>query len=152
MLKKETKEIKKEKDINKEQKESKPNDASKKKLVTKKNKSKDGKLLKVEKKKNDSSQKKKVKEKDSNEKPSGHQIPKKLLEPLSTICKAKKLTRREAIRKMWVYIKLKKLQDPSDKTVIICDENMKKLTKCKKINQNDLMKHLKSFMIPLKTK
>ena len=43
--------------------------------------------MKVEKKKNDSSQKKKVKEKDSNEKPSGHQIPKKLLEPLSTICK-----------------------------------------------------------------
>ena len=156
VLKKDTKEIKNEKDIKREPKDenkSKSNDASKsKKSVVKKINSKGGKLLKVEKKKSEMSQKKKTKEKETNDKPNGHQIPKKLLEPLSTICKAKKLTRREAVRKMWVYIKLKKLQDPSDKSVIICDDNMKKLTKCKKINQNDLMKHLKSFMIPLKTK
>ena len=78
-------------------------------------------------------------------------LPKKLLEPLSTICKAKKLTRQETIRKIWVYIKLKKLQDPSDKNIIICDDNMKKITKCKKIQQSKLMAYVKPFMVPLKS-
>ena len=74
---------------------------------------------------------------------------KKLLEPLSTICKVKKGTRYEVLRKVWAYIRLKKLQDPSDKTVILCDENLKKLTKCKKFNQVSLMGFLKPFMKPL---
>merc|ERR1719410_3079183 len=65
----------------------------------------------------------------------------KLLEPLSTICKAKKLTRQEALRKIKAYIKLKKLQDTKDKNVIICDEQLKKMTKCKKIQQSALMSH-----------
>ena len=75
--------------------------------------------------------------------------PKKLLEPLSTICKVKKGTRYEVLRKVWTYIRLKKLQDPSDRTTIICDENLKKLTKCKKFNQNALMGYLKPFMKPV---
>merc|ERR1712113_1019732 len=45
----------------------------------------------------------------------------KLKEPLSTICKAKKMTRYEVLRKIWTYIRLKKLQDPKDKRMIICD-------------------------------
>ena len=76
-------------------------------------------------------------------------VVKKLLEPLSTICKAKKLTRQETLRKVKVYIKLKKLQDTKDKNVIICDDQIKKMTKCKKIPQSALMAHIKPFMIPI---
>ena len=76
-------------------------------------------------------------------------VVKKLLEPLSTICKAKKLTRQETLRKVKVYIKLKKLQDTKDKNVIICDDLIKKMTKCKKISQSALMAHIKPFMIPI---
>ena len=76
-------------------------------------------------------------------------VVKKLLEPLSTICKAKKLTRQEALRKIKAYIKLKKLQDTKDKNVIICDEQLKKMTKCKKIQQSALMSHIKPYMIPI---
>ena len=92
----------------------------------------------------------KIKDKTETKKNSNNQpVVKKLLEPLSTICKAKKLTRQEALRKIKAYIKLKKLQDTKDKNVIICDEQLKKITKCKKIQQSALMAHIKPFMIPI---
>ncbi|MCL7041474.1 hypothetical protein MKW94_012548 [Papaver nudicaule] len=37
------------------------------------------------------------------------------------------LTRAEVIKKMWEYIKLNNLQDPSDKRQIICDDKLKEL-------------------------
>merc|ERR1712130_302235 len=75
------------------------------------------------------------------------QSPRKLKEPLSTICKAKKLTRHEVVKKIWAYIHTKKLQDPKDKTLIICDEN---LTKAKQVSQKSLMGYIKPFMEPIK--
>merc|ERR1711864_49778 len=67
------------------------------------------------------------------------QSPRKLLEPLSTICKAKKLTRYEVLNRMWTYIRVKKLQDPKDKKVIMCDDNFRKLTKLKQISTKSVM-------------
>merc|ERR1719219_1703673 len=58
----------------------------------------------------------------------------KLKEPLSIICKAKKMTRYEVLRKIWTYIRVKKLQDPKDKRSIICDDNLRKMTKMKEID------------------
>ena len=104
--------------------------------------------------KKESSKKSKAKVKDlgkgkTKEKKVINYTPKKLVEPLSTICKVKKGTRYEVLRKVWAYIRLKKLQSADDKKIIICDENLKKLTKCKKFNQNALMGYLKPFMKPL---
>ena len=156
-LKKEVKEIKKEKDIKKEpieiKKGGKAEEAKKKldKKVKSNEKLKDKKLKKAVKDDKKDKSKKLASKQDSKTTPK-LALPKKLLEPLSTICKAKKLTRQETIRKIWVYIKLKKLQDPSDKNIIICDDNMKKITKCKKIQQSKLMAYVKPFMVPLKSK
>merc|ERR1712106_1007289 len=96
--------------------------------------------------------KEKVKDKvkDKKEKRVVVQSPRKLKEPLSIICKAKKLTRHEVIRKIWAYIHAKKLQDPADKAIINCDENLKKLTKLKQISQKNLMSYIKPFMEPIK--
>ena len=74
------------------------------------------------------------------------QSPHKLREPLSTICKAKKLTRYEVLKKIWIYIRVKKLQDPKDKSLIICDDNFRKLTKLKQISSNSVVGYLKPFM------
>jgi len=133
----------------------------KKKIVVTKVKSKAGKVVEVKRgrpasvnsnKDKKEKKKEKTKVKDlgkTKEKRVINYTPKKLLEPLSTICKVKKGTRYDVLRKVWTYIRLKKLQDPSDRTTIICDENLKKLTKCKKFNQNALMGYLKPFMKPL---
>ena len=77
------------------------------------------------------------------------QSPKKLKEPLATICKARKLTRYEVLKKIWTYIRVKKLQDPKDKTVIICDDNFRKLTKLKQISTKSVVSFLKPHMDPL---
>merc|ERR1712224_630759 len=77
------------------------------------------------------------------------QSPKKLKEPLATICKSKKLTRYQTLRKVWNYIRVKKLQDPKNKKIIHCDENMRKLTKSKTIESHTVMVYLKPFMEPL---
>ena len=136
----------------------------KKKIVATKLKSKESKAVEVKrgrptlvsssKDKKESSKKIKTKVKDlgkgkTKEKKVINYTPKKLVEPLSTICKVKKGTRFEVLRKVWAYIRLKKLQSADDKKIIICDENFKKLTKCKKFNQNALMGYLKPFMKPL---
>ena len=136
----------------------------KKKIVSTKLKSKESKAGEVKrgrpalvssgKDKKDVGKKSKAKVKDlgkgkTKEKKVINYTPKKLVEPLSTICKVKKGTRYEVLRKVWAYIRLKKLQSADDKKIIICDENLKKLTKCKKFSQNALMGYLKPFMKPL---
>jgi len=78
------------------------------------------------------------------------QSPWMLKDPLTKICKAKKLTRHEVQRRIWAYIRIKKLQDPSKKTTIICDINLQKLTRSKIICQDALMRYLKPFMEPIK--
>merc|ERR1712051_8734 len=70
----------------------------------------------------------------------------KLKEPLSTICKAKKMTRYEVLRKIWTYIRVKKLQNPKDKRSIICDDNLRKMTKMKVIDTKAVTGFLKPFM------
>merc|ERR1712203_877832 len=70
----------------------------------------------------------------------------KLKEPLSIICKAKKMTRYEVLRKIWTYIRVKKLQDPKDKRSIICDDNLRKMTKMKVIDTKAVTGFLKPFM------
>jgi len=134
-------------------KEIKPKEKEKMKKI----KTKDGKIIKVKvsklkKKEKVGKDKEKVKDKvkDKKEKRVVVQSPRKLKEPLSIICKAKKLTRHEVIRKIWAYIHAKKLQDPADKTIINCDENLKKLTKLKQISQKNLMSYIKPFMEPIK--
>ena len=148
VLKKENKEVKKESDIKTEPKEN----------GIKKEKGKPG--PKPKKKEDQKSLKKGIAGKkpadkvkgntESKKNPVNNQpVVKKLLEPLSTICKAKKLTRQETLRKVKAYIKLRKLQDTKDKNVIICDDQIKKMTKCKKIPQSALMAHIKPFMVPI---
>ncbi|XP_023341007.1 nascent polypeptide-associated complex subunit alpha, muscle-specific form-like isoform X2 [Eurytemora carolleeae] len=75
--------------------------------------------------------------------------PKRLLEPLATICKAKKMSRNDALKKTWLYIHEKKLHDPSDKTRIICDAKLRQMTKCKAITSKALLGFIKFFMEPL---
>merc|ERR1711902_57126 len=114
-----------------EKKDTKDEDKKKEKEKKQKIKEKEGK----------DKEKTKDKTKDKKEKKEKRvviQSPRKLKEPLSTICKAKKLTRHEVVKKIWAYIHAKKLQDPTDKTVINCDENLKKLTKVKQIQQKSL--------------
>jgi len=159
VLKKAVEEKKYSKDEDKKkEKEKKQKVKEKEKL--KKIKTKDGKIIKIKasklkKKEKEGKDKEKTKDKTKDKKEKKEkrvviQSPRKLKEPLSTICKAKKLTRHEVVKKIWAYIHAKKLQDPTDKTVINCDENLKKLTKVKQIQQKSLMGYIKPFMEPIK--
>jgi DNA topoisomerase I len=50
-----------------------------------------------------------------------------LSKELSDVVKEKELTRGEVIKKLWVYIKEKNLQDPSNKRLIVPDEKLAKV-------------------------
>ena len=50
-----------------------------------------------------------------------------LSKELSAVVKEKELTRGEVIKKLWVYIKEKNLQDPSNKRLIVPDEKLAKV-------------------------
>merc|ERR1711913_23560 len=81
------------------------------------------------------------KENSSNNKVSKVKVPfdfkaqkqKRLSPALAVICGKKQMGNNEALKTLWVYIKKHKLQDPTQKTVIICDEKLKAVTKKKKL-------------------
>ncbi|XP_026398148.1 upstream activation factor subunit spp27-like isoform X2 [Papaver somniferum] len=52
------------------------------------------------------------------------------------------LSRAEVIKKMWEYIKLNNLQDPSDKRQIICDDKLKELFNLETFTGFTVAKHL----------
>ncbi|KIP02283.1 hypothetical protein PHLGIDRAFT_96142 [Phlebiopsis gigantea 11061_1 CR5-6] len=56
-----------------------------------------------------------------------------LSEPLSALLGVTQLSRPQAVKHIWVYIKEKDLQNPSDKREIICDEKMKNIFRVDKI-------------------
>ena len=72
--------------------------------------------------------------------------PKKLSPELAAICGRKKLSRQETLKRIWRYVKLRKLQDPAIKTKINCDEKLKAVTKKKKIDQTEMLALLKLHM------
>jgi upstream activation factor subunit UAF30 len=54
------------------------------------------------------------------------------------------LSRGEAVKKLWEYIKEKELQNPADKRVILCDSKLEQLFKRKKINMFKMSAELAS--------
>ena len=72
--------------------------------------------------------------------------PKRLSPVLAAICGKKFLTRQDAVKRFWRYIKLRKLQDPVLKTKINCDDKMKAVTKRKRFDQREMFALLKPHM------
>lgn len=75
---------------------------------------------------------------------------KRLSPALAVICGKKQMGNNEALKTLWVYIKKHKLQDPNQKTVIICDEKLKAVTKKKKVMCKEIMTYLQKHMIAIK--
>lgn len=53
--------------------------------------------------------------------------PKNLSAELEAVVGKGPMPRSEVVKKLWVYIKEKGLQDPNDKRTILADENLKKV-------------------------
>ena len=64
---------------------------------------------------------------------------KRLSPELAAICGKKKLSRHDVVSRMWRYIKKKQLQDPNQRTTILCDEKLKALTQKPSIGQSDML-------------
>jgi chromatin remodeling complex protein RSC6 len=64
---------------------------------------------------------------------------KKLSPEWAAICGKKKLSRHDVVSRMWRYIKKKKLQDPDQRTTILCDDKLKALTQKPRIGQTDML-------------
>merc|ERR1719479_25365 len=75
---------------------------------------------------------------------------KRLSPALAVICGKKQMGNNEALKTLWVYIKKHKLQDPTQKTVIICDEKLKAVTKKKKVMCKEIMTYLQKHMTAIK--
>ena len=125
----------------------KTKDGSKKSLsnsaATKENqKSKLNKIKKVKKKveSTEPSKQKSPGDKNSKGPPAVRQYQLKRLSPeLAAICGKKKLSRHDVVSRMWRYIKKKKLQDPDQRTTILCDDKLKALTQKPRIGQTDML-------------
>lgn len=72
-----------------------------------------------------------------------------LSDELAALLGAKELPRTEVVKSMWNYIREKNLQDPSNKRLIICNEDLKKLLKTDSTDMFQLNKlltvHIKSI-------
>ena len=64
---------------------------------------------------------------------------KRLSPELAAICGKKKLSRQDVVSRMWRYIKKKQLQDPNQRTTILCDEKLRALTQKPSIGQSDML-------------
>ena len=64
---------------------------------------------------------------------------KRLSPELAAICGKKKLSRHDVVSRMWRYIKKKRLQDPNQRTTILCDEKLRALTQKPSIGQTDML-------------
>ncbi|KAE8668396.1 Protein TRI1 [Hibiscus syriacus] len=60
-----------------------------------------------------------------------------------------KLARTEVVKKLWVYIKEKNLQDPNNKRNIICDELLRAIFRINSINMFQMNKALTKHIWPL---
>ncbi|KAH9620846.1 hypothetical protein KSS87_011828 [Heliosperma pusillum] len=56
------------------------------------------------------------------------------------------LSRAEAVKRIWGYIKLNDLQDPSDKRQILCDEKLKELFEVDTFHGFSMAKYLKAHL------
>merc|ERR1711860_52024 len=77
------------------------------------------------------------------------QKPKRLSPALALICGRKLLDRHEALKAIWRYIKKHDLQDPSQRTIIVCDDKLKAVTKKKRVTSSEILTCLGSNMTTL---
>ncbi|GAB0488835.1 hypothetical protein MMPV_000045 [Pyropia vietnamensis] len=75
--------------------------------------------------------------------------PLKLSKVLSKVCGADKLSRPDAVKAVWRYIKLNKLQSPSDGRVILCDPLLKDLFGCDRTDAFKMNKLLTAHLTEL---
>ncbi len=76
-----------------------------------------------------------------------HLVKQKKLSPqLAAVCGRPLMSRHEAVRNIWLYIKKAKLQDGNQRTVIHCDEKLKAVTKKKKVTCSEILQCLGAHM------
>ena len=75
--------------------------------------------------------------------------PQRLSPALAAICKSSQLSRHDVVKGVWKYVKEHKLQDPNDKTIIVCDDKLKAVVKKKRIPQTELLKYLGKHMVKI---
>ena len=140
--KKQVKAKKEAKDNNKENKGKNKKPNTNKDL---KNVNKNSKVIKKKKKQNSNDEtwgpKKEIKSK-----------PKVLSPALAAVCGGKKMSRHEVVKKFWQYIKKNELQDPKEKSTIICDQKLKAVTKKKRIPQTEMLRCLGQHLTDVQEK
>lgn len=60
-------------------------------------------------------------------KPRGLMLPRRTSPDLQEVLGVPEVSRGEALKLIWGYIKANDLQDPSNKKIVVCDEKLKKL-------------------------
>ncbi|XP_019615549.1 PREDICTED: upstream activation factor subunit spp27-like [Branchiostoma belcheri] len=66
---------------------------------------------------------------------------------LAAVVGGEKMPRSEVVKRMWAVIKERKLQDPSDKQYIICDEQLMKVFGERRLKPFGMMKYLKNHIM-----
>nr|XP_027112416.1 DNA ligase 1-like isoform X4 [Coffea arabica] len=80
---------------------------------------------------------------------SGFNKPWAISPQLQKIVGVQQMARTEVVKKMWVYIREKNLQNPKDKRKIICDQTLHGIFQVKNINMFQMNKALSKHMWPI---
>jgi len=71
----------------------------------------------------------------------------KLSPELAEVVGADVMPRHEVVKKVWEFIKTRKLQDPSQKQFAICDDTLMKVMGVKRFKTFGMMKYLKDHFV-----
>ena len=66
---------------------------------------------------------------------------------LATVVGGDKMTRSEAVKRVWAYIKDNNLTDPENKQFAICDAKLEKVIGIKRFKSFVMMKYLKDHFV-----
>jgi len=72
--------------------------------------------------------------------------PMKLSSELEAVVGKGPMPRTEVVKKLWVYIKKRKLQDPKSRRDILPDEKLKKVLRKKRINMFEMTKEINKHL------
>lgn len=71
-----------------------------------------------------------------------------LSEPLAALLDTPSLSRPQTVKQIWVYVKARELQDPSDKRQIRCDDKLRAVFKQDRVHMFTMNKLLAQHLFP----
>jgi len=75
--------------------------------------------------------------------------PKRLSKELAAVCGKRTLSRHEVVKHFWIYVRKHNLQDPMQKSTILCDKRLRAVTNMERLESKEVFASLKPHLTDL---